>query len=182
MDLKPSAITVRKIPIKISHRVAKFQFLDITDENENSNEKIYFLSVTFRSNWMSAQSFCKSYDMDLVALESEHEEKYFKKICENNSESFEELSHIGGVSNFVDGQENWFWIASRKKVNFNLSFSEKASNEKEEKNCLQMVKGPRGFSYARTNCFGSELRKFVCQKMIFKSADWGDKFLRSLGG
>lgn len=151
--------------------VQVFVFLDITDENENSNEKIYFLSMTFRANWMSAQSFCRSYGMDLVALESDHEAKYFMKACENNFDYFEEFSHIGAVSNIVGSHENWFWITSHKQVNFELTIK-KVEADGEEKNCLQMVKGEHGFSFGRTNCFGIELQKFVCQRLIVKSDRW----------
>lgn len=123
---------------------------------------------------MAAQSFCKSYGMDLLALESEHEADYFLKSCEKSWASFEELSHIGGVSNSNDGRENWFWITSHKKVNFDLKLKEKKADMKSEQNCLQLVKQKIGFSYGRTNCFGSELKKFVCQKINVNKLDlWG---------
>ena len=119
---------------------------------------------------MSAQSFCKSYGMDLVALESEHEAEYFLKACELASHSFEELSHIGGVSNTIDGRDNWYWITSNGKVTLNLRLKQE-SDKKNEKNCLQLVKNKHGFSYARTNCFSNELQKFVCQKLVLNKLD-----------
>lgn len=153
-------------------------FPDITETNKNSpNEKFYFLSVTFRANWMAAQSFCKSYGMDLLALESEHEADYFLASCEKSFESFEELSHIGGVSNAIDERENWFWITSHKKVNFDLKLKDNKTEKKSEQNCLQLVKQKTGFSYGRTNCFGNELKKFVCQKINVSKLDLWSKIM-----
>ncbi|CRK98438.1 CLUMA_CG011795, isoform A [Clunio marinus] len=148
----------------------------ITDVNENSNEKIYFVSIAFRGNWMSAQSFCRSYGMDLVALESEHEAKYFMKSCEKEIQSFEAFSHIGGV--FESKDNKWHWITSSEKINFELKFSSDNKNEgdKKDENCLQLVKDNNGFSYGRTSCFGDKLQPFVCQRMIIKMNRWKELF------
>lgn len=100
--------------------------------------------------------------MDLVALESEHEAKYFIKVCEKNAEILEKFSHIGGVQ----GHENWFWITSNQQVNFDLKLTIHENKEKEEENCLQLVKTIEKMSFGRTNCFGVDLRKFVCEKVI----------------
>ena len=134
-----------------------------TRENVLQN---HFLSVAFRANWMSARSFCKSNGMDLVAIESEHEEQYFLGKCRENIDLFEEFSHIGGVSNSAKGIESWYWITSVKEVKLNLNLE---SNEtSKEKNCLQLIKRNNKFSYQRTNCFGDEPQSFVCQKVIYK--------------
>lgn len=117
---------------------------------------------------MSAQSFCKSKGMDLVALESEHEADYFMKSCEKASLSFEELTHIGGVSD--EGLDNWYWISSNGKVTINLKLQKDKQN-KTERNCMQLVKSSKGFSYGRTNCFSSELKKFICQEIILNKLD-----------
>lgn len=133
------------------------------------DEKLYFLSVAFRANWMSARSFCKSNGMDLVAIESEHEEKYFIGKCQEHIDWFEGVSHIGGVSNAVMGKENWFWITSTKEVQLNLNLEKSEISQKEKKNCLQLVKSHGRFSYQRTNCFGGEPQTFVCQRVIYKT-------------
>jgi Lectin C-type domain len=124
------------------------------------NEKIYFLAKAFRETWMNSQSFCRSFGMDLVALESQHEADYFHKSCDRNVEEFEEVSHIGGVS---DGHD-WYWLASQSKVNFDLKLDESES----EKNCLQMVKVADHFSYTGVSCVDGSTRGFVCQKLIKK--------------
>lgn len=168
LDLRDLEIIVSESEAKWKVKAEANDFSDITDEDDNANEKIYFLSVTFRANWMGAQSFCRSYGMDLVALESDHEAKYFmSKAFRNSAKDFEDLTHIGGVSN--GGTESWFWITSRKQVNFDMKLTESKNDSKEEKNCLQLVKESSGFSFTRTNCFDSELRKFVCQKLVIKA-------------
>lgn len=116
---------------------------------------------------MSARSFCKSNGMDLVAIESEHEEEYFLGKCRENIDWFEGFSHIGGVSNSVKGNESWYWITSVKEVTLNLNLRSNEVGQK-EKNCLQLVKSHNQFSYQRTNCFEGEPQTFVCQKVINK--------------
>lgn len=143
------------------------------DDQGNSNKKIYFVSTAFRANWMNAQSFCKSYGMDLAAIESEHEANYFLKSCEINSMDFEEHSQIGGVLMNND----WFWITSHQKVNFKLDMKK---NDKHDGECLQLVKssGVR-FSFGRTNCFSNrDAQKFVCQKLVYKQTDFWSEFLK----
>lgn len=123
---------------------------------------------------MNAQSFCNSYGMDLVALESEHEAKYFTKCCENSSEFFENFSHVGGVLTQKDG---WHWIASHKKIHFDLNLKNDKNLESHiDKNCLQLLKMQEKFSYGKVNCFGNQLEKFVCQKMIVKDDHWAHIF------
>jgi hypothetical protein len=150
------------------------QFLDISDENGKANLKLYFVSIAFRANWMNSQSFCNSYGMDLVALESEHEGQYFKKCCEINTEFFEQFSHIGGV---LTENESWHWITSQKEVNFDLNITEqKTDTVLQKENCLQLLKLNHEFSFGRINCFGNELHNFVCQKMIIKEDRWASFF------
>lgn len=117
---------------------------------------------------MGAQSFCRSFGMDLVAIESKHESEYFFKACNRNIKHFGEFSHIGGVLNATNGKENWFWITTHQKVNLGLAFNNKPA-QNSENNCLQLVKGRFEFSLGRTNCFGSEQQEFVCQRKIIKS-------------
>lgn len=126
-----------------------------------SNTKNYFVSTTFRANWMNAQSFCKSNGMELASLESQEEAEYFLASCEKNHEFFEEFSQIGGVLIL----ENWYWISSRQRLNFKLDF-QRNKNSRNDGECLQLVKrSERKFSFGRTECFSNcDAHKFVCQK------------------
>lgn len=113
--------------------------------------------------------------MDLVALESEHEKKYFMKSCENNYDLFEEYLHIGGVSE----NDGWNWISSNKKISFDLSLKEPENRETSpEANCLQLLKSKQHFTFGRVQCSGSKLQQFVCQKLIVKENSWTDLFSR----
>lgn len=149
--------------------------LDIDDDENNSNKKMYFVSTTFRATWMNAQSFCRSYGMDLATLESEHEANYFFKQCENNYRILGDSTHIGGVLMTDD----WFWITSHKKVNFKLKFKDHQDSSN-VKNCLQIVKENKHyFAFGRTNCFSGEVQKFVCQKFMKKQTSyWNEIFGR----
>ena len=110
--------------------------------------------------------------MDLVALESSHEKNYFMKSCENNLQLFESFSHIGAI---LENNE-WSWISSNKKVNFELSFKKKTQNNSTAANCLQLVKSGQELLFSPVQCFGNDLQQFICQKMIVKENFWSDIF------
>jgi hypothetical protein len=112
---------------------------------------------------MNAQSFCRSYGMDLATLESDHEQNYFLNICGNNYRDLGDATHIGGV--FKNNE--WFWITSHKKVDYKLKFMH-PHVPNDNKDCLQMVKhrGTKEFFFGRTNCFNGDVQKFVCQKLV----------------
>jgi hypothetical protein len=123
---------------------------------------------------MNSQSFCNSFGMDLVALESEHEKSYFTKSCENNIEFFEEFVHVGGV--FAENNV-WSWISSTRKLDLDLHLDKSRQSEEEnESNCLQLRKFNKVFKFSRVQCFGSKLQQFVCQKLILKDYNWTDIF------
>ena len=121
---------------------------------------------------MNSQSFCNSFGMDLVALESSHEKNYFMKSCENNLNFFEAYSHIGAI---LENNE-WSWISSNKKVSFELNLKEKSIKNSTEANCLQLVKSQEEFLFSPVQCFGNDLQQFICQKMIVKDSFWSDLF------
>jgi hypothetical protein len=113
--------------------------------------------------------------MNLVSIESDHEAKYFIKACENNSDSFEAMSHIGFTSEISNGNEKWFLTSTGKEVNYVFSGMSQLNDEDQ---CLVLVKIDDKFSYARVSCYGSELHSFICQKMIIKVDNWSDIFGR----
>jgi len=151
--------------------------LDITDEKGNSNEKLYYISINFRANWMNSKSFCSSFGMNLVSLESDHESQYFMKACENNSNSFEEITFIGATSEFIDGHEKWFLTTTGKEVNYKLELSEPSNNDNNSQ-CLALYNSEGKFSYSKVNCNGNVSQKFICQKVILKLENWTDIFGR----
>jgi hypothetical protein len=127
--------------------------------------------MAFRANWMNSQSFCNSFGMDLVALESQHEKNYFTKSSENNIEYFDEFVHIGGVFT----EKNFRWISSNKNLKFDLNLDPPGNGTE---NCLQLKKTNKTFSFARVQCFGSKLQQFVCQKIIINESNWINIFGR----
>jgi hypothetical protein len=119
---------------------------------------------------MQAKSFCSSYNMDLLSLESPHEMKYFLKACENNFESFEDISFIGGI----EENNEWFSTGCGNKINFSESALEEGDNGK----CLSLVKKENGtFSFAKIAC-NDKIHAFICHKMIIKIDHWSDIFGR----
>lgn len=128
--------------------------------------------MTFRANWMNSQSFCKSFGMDLVALESEHEKNYFIKSSENNIEIFEEYVHIGGVF----AENDWISISSNKKLGFDLNLEKVQIENSTDLNCLQLRRSSKKLSFSRVQCFGNKLQQFICQKMIWKEKTWTNIF------
>lgn len=126
---------------------------------------------------MNSKSFCSSFGMNLVSLESDHESQYFMKACENNSNSFEEITFIGATSEFIDGHEKWFLTTTGKEVNYKLELSE-PSNNSDNSHCLALYNSQGKFSYSKVNCNGNVNQKFICQKVILKLENWTDIFGR----
>lgn len=145
--------------------------LDMTD----SQEKLYFISKNFHMNWINSKSFCSSFGMDLVAIESSHEEQYFLKSCERDSKSFEELTSIGATSELTHEKEKWFLTTTGSEINYNLNLMEDENNKGR---CLALVKTNEKFSYQRIECNGSDKHQFICQKLIPQTENWLDIFMR----
>lgn len=131
--------------------------------------------MTFRASWMMSKSFCSSYGMNLVSLESDHEAKYFIKACENNSNIFEDVSYIGGTSEFINDNEKWFLTSTGKEINYKLEFN---SSDNGTFQCLSLIKSNGKFIYGRVDCNGNDIQKFICQKTILKVENWADIFGR----
>lgn len=121
---------------------------------------------------MSAKSFCASYHMDLVSLESQHETQYFMKACEGNFDSFGKISLIGGVD---EGDNEWSTSALGVKMNLDAT---KVEDIDKEGKCLSLIKNSnKKFSYGRVACTNQPYA-FVCQRMKLKLEHWTDIFGR----
>lgn len=108
--------------------------------------------------------------MDLLALESEHEAKYFHKASEKYAQYFDGETYIGGVND-----EIWYWIATNKPINYQLNIT---SAKKSSQECLSIVKGSNRFSYKSVACSTDEAQKFICHKMIIKPENWMGSLFR----
>lgn len=126
---------------------------------------------------MNSKSFCSSFGMNLMSLESDHEAQYFMKACENNSNSFEEITFIGATSELIDDNEKWFLTTTGKEVNYKLEFATLNINS-DRNQCLALYKLDGKFLYTKVNCNGNENQKFICQKVILKLENWTDIFGR----
>lgn len=144
-------------------------FLDITDKDENSHEKVYHLSLEFQADWMSAKSFCSSYGMGLASLESQHEMQYFTKASEGNYEDFEKVTLIGAIF------ENNEWTSTDFGFKLKIEPSMVEEIDKDGK-CLSLIKkGNKKFSYGKVACT-NQIYPFICQRMIIKMEHWSDIF------
>lgn len=120
---------------------------------------------------MSAKSFCSSYHMDLVSLESQHELEYFMNASEGNYDSFGKITLLGGV------YEEKGWTSSSWGRIMNIDLANVEEIDKDGK-CLSLIKkGNRKFSFGKITC-RNQPYAFICQRTIFKMEHWTDIFGR----
>lgn len=134
--------------------------------NGGKYAKIFYLTVDFEANWMDARSFCKTYDMDLVAFETSYELSNFIKFAMKNFFYFERWTHIGGISKIAGKHREWYWISTNRKVSYPMTFAAgQPNNYLGRQNCLGISKEEKTFEFQDIDCHGRFEEKFVCQKI-----------------
>lgn len=143
-----------------------FYLQDSTDVNGNKYAKIFYLSIEFEANWMDARCFCKTYDMDLAAFDTNYEFTNFQKFSTKSFHYFDRWTHIGGVSKFVGKHREWSWVTTNKKVSYQMTFAAgQPNNYLGRQNCLGISKEEKTFEFQDIDCHGRFEEKFICQKI-----------------
>lgn len=146
----------------------QFYFEDSTNVNGDKYAKVFYLSVDFEANWMDARSFCKTYGMDLMSLDTSYEFSNFVKQATKSFFYFDRWTHIGGISKLVGGgkQREWYWISTNRRVSYPLTFAAgQPNNYLGRQNCLGISKEEKTFELQDIDCHGRFEEKFICQKI-----------------
>ena len=139
-------------------------FTDATGENKI---KSYFITRDFKLNWGNALSFCKSFEMDLVTLETAAESDNFFNLCEKGTNNFYPYLFIGGTNIGVD-KDSWYWMKTGVEIKYNLRFSEgEPFNAGGRENCLAIYNNvdKKTFGLNDLECYGDIAASFACEKV-----------------
>ncbi|CAO1417879.1 unnamed protein product [Diamesa hyperborea] len=149
---------------KFFKKLGQYSFTDATGENKI---KSYFITRDFKLNWGDAHSFCKSFEMDLVALETAAESDYFFNLCEKGTNNFYPYLFIGGTNIGVE-KDSWYWMKTGSEIKYKLRFSEgEPYNAGGRENCLAIYNNVDKKTYGLNDleCYGDVVASFACEKV-----------------
>jgi len=84
--------------------------------------KTFFIPRHFKSHASSARAICKSYNMDIVSLETKEEADAFLSLCKSNSDVLDTRAHVGAITLGSETNSTWFWVASGNSIDYPLKF------------------------------------------------------------
>lgn len=133
-------------------------------------QKTYFLPKYLEGNWGEAKSSCKSFDLELVTLETLLEAKtlslilsnYFKSS--NNAYFFIDGTSLNGVKSTTD----WYWTKNGKKISYPMPWlPSEPNNTGNIEYCLTFIKKSinEDFGFNDGSCLA--VIKFLCQKIEY---------------
>lgn len=126
--------------------------------------KTYYASQNFKLTWANAFTFCRSFGMDLVELDTAVEADHFNKLCAEHNYLFTSTVHIGGSDHGV-GKNKWYWMSSGNEINYNMKYAQtEPNNVRGLQHCLAVYTHPESFAFADYDCDESE-SIFACQRV-----------------
>jgi len=134
------------------------------DDLDVEYEKTYHVSSYFKESWTNARSFCKTYGMDLMALETDSEKRNFDKILSSNFQSFAKFTHIGGIVLQPGTPKNWHWITTQKPVTFDIKYAAgNPSSSQSQEHCLCFEKAANEMLFHDVVC-STNSQSFICEE------------------
>lgn len=141
-----------------------FTFTDKAKSDNSTKTKTYWISTHFRTFWHAAKSFCHSFGMELLSLDTLEEAQKFMNICVTNKLFVDRCFHIGGLTTVPSSKTEWFWVNSFKKVKYEMPWLPKEPNYLgKNEMCLSICKNPGQCGYNDIPCSSSAELTFVCQ-------------------
>ncbi|KAL7036615.1 hypothetical protein ACKWTF_008872 [Chironomus riparius] len=132
-------------------------------------QKTYFMPRFSQTNWAESRSFCNSYKMDLLTIETEMELKAYLNLLNINSY----LRTIPYIQFWADSltvtlksKTEWFWTGTGNKISFPISWiGTEPNNDGGSEHCLVIFKPSvnANFGFADGNC--NIHRYALCQKL-----------------
>ena len=142
--------------------------------HNKTHEKFYLLSRNMKASWTNSRPICKSYDMDVLFLETEAEADYFLNQCRLNHFHFEDCTLIGGMTLVPKAVEHWYWVTNGEQIDYQIKFAVGEPNHYDNKEfCLGLTKysATQFFLFNDIFCNNyNEIFKFLCYKIA--PIDW----------
>lgn len=134
-------------------------------------QKSYFFTRHFKASWVEARSFCHSYGLEFLSLDTLEEARTLQSFSDNNSNLRTSTSvwlYIDGVSMSVNSLTDWYWTKSGDKISYTIPWhpgtpNNAASNEY----CLTFGKASinQKFGFDDAKCDSSTF--VACQRVDF---------------
>ena len=120
--------------------------------------------------WSGAKSFCKSFNMDLVTLETLTEARAFLTLADREPffQRYGEANfQIDGMTTTLKSTTQWYWTDSGNKFSFPIPwYPGQPDNQGNVEFCLTLIPDTSNkFLFHDINCQNPYL--FVCQRFDF---------------
>ena len=136
---------------------------------KGSYEKTFWYPTHYRGTWAESVAICKSFNMQLITLDSDAEARHFLSLFIDNSPLFDQFTHLGAVGSIPRTLTEWFWVENTQKVNFTLVFgSGLPDNYGGNEVCLSLGYVSNTFYFNDLKCYESYSSKFVCQTISYE--------------
>ena len=123
--------------------------------------KKFYYPRFFRIGWLSAQLFCKSYEMELASFENiEEVNKVFDLLNADSHSMTTGYVLVDGIT-LTPGSHDWYWTQNGRKISFSIPWEPKNPSGGNEQ-CLGMAKNEKNFN--DIDCKSHE-STFLCQKV-----------------
>jgi len=132
-------------------------------------QKTYFISRYSQTHWAESRSFCNSYKMEFLTIETQAESQACLNLLDTNSY----LRTISTIHFWIDAltvtlksKTDWYWTNTGNKISFPISWiGTEPNNLGGSEFCLFVFKPSvnEKFGFGDGNC--NTLRYALCQKI-----------------
>ncbi|KAL7036599.1 hypothetical protein ACKWTF_008858 [Chironomus riparius] len=139
-----------------------------TDEG-SEYQKSYFFTRYSLGTWSDARSFCSSYDLEFITLETLDEARAFLTMADNNSFLRSRSTYwiyIDAVTHTIKSRTDWYWTNSGKKISYAMPWRLAApNNDYNDEYCLSFGKGSLNENFGFDDVMCNSGTPFACQRI-----------------
>jgi hypothetical protein len=139
-------------------------------DNGTEYHKTYFLSRISLDTWGASRSFCKSYNMELLTLETQTESQAVLNLLDTNN--YLKTIHFPMWADLMTltlkSKTEWFWTSTGNKISFPIPwFGTEPNNNSGNEYCIFIEKPSISgkFGFADGDC--NVNRYSLCHKLDF---------------
>lgn len=140
------------------------------DKCDRQYHKEYYIPRYFKAHWYQVKRICESFELEAVSLDTAVESDSLLRLLEPHKDKASHNFYIGGMTLNKGTDDEWYWINSGSKINYELNWErsqpdgwEKPGWDKEQ--CLAVSSNDDGgvLGYNDVFCNAYRADKFVCQ-------------------
>lgn len=123
------------------------------------------MPLYFKAQWQYTRAICKSFDFDILTLDTLDEKNDVARMIEDNHKLFSEWIHIGGMTESPKSTSEWYWVNSNEKVSYNMQWNKGDPNNNQNRELCLGLANQKGANFVDISCQGAHEEKFICQKV-----------------